>query len=144
MLTLPQCAHTDTKETSSSPVPENPLANAFLSKEKKNRYTKKCAVHYCFYLTIAAEARTEAGRDSNALGSGCRMVCVTPTGEGTCISQGTVFGFCTLIPSYLEASDSSLPDPPPQLDSKGDRCRTDSKLQFPHVQHDSVARLLHC
>lgn len=43
---------------------------------------------------------------------------------------------------YLEASDSSLPDSPPQLDSKGDSHCTESKLQTPHMQHDLVARLL--
>lgn len=92
MLTLaiahPQRAHTDTKKMSSLSVPENRLPNAVLSeKKKRSRYTK-CAVHYCLHLAVAAEAWTEGGRNSNAPGSGCKMVCITPTGEGPCHLTG--------------------------------------------------------
>lgn len=138
MLTLaiahPQHAHTDTKKMSSLSVPENRLPNVVL------RYTK-CAVHYCLHLAVAAEAWTEGGRNSNAPGSGCKMVCITPTGEGRCHLTGASAPLPLLYP---EASDSSLPGPPPQLDSKGDSRGTESKVQTPLVQCHLVARPLQC
>lgn len=74
-------------------------------------------------------------------GMGTRWCVLHPQERAGAISQGSVsLDSAPLSPPYLEVSDSSLPDPPPQLDSKGDSRCTQSKLQTLHVQHDSVAR----
>lgn len=54
------------------------------------------------------------------------------------MSQGSVSLSASLSPPYSEASDNSLPDSPPQFDSKCDSCCAEGKLEIPNLQHNKL------